>query len=158
MGARGWWCAALAALLLTGCEEPYDAGVVAFDAGQWDEAVDRLERVSPFHLNYKDAQELIRQSLYKAGEEAFDTGRWSQAIGYFRQTAESDPNYASAQDRIGISFYEMAREALGKGDATEALRLSNIVQTTCSQFSAARDIARAARGRLPDRQEIASRN
>ena len=110
-------------------------------------------------LSYdKDAQELIRQSLYKAGEEAFDTGRWSQAIGYFRQTAESDPNYASAQDRIGISFYEMAREALGKGDATEALRLSNIVQTTCSQFSAARDIARAARGRLPDRQEIASRN
>ncbi len=158
MGARRWWWAALAAVVLVGCEEPYDAGVQAFDAGHWDEAIGRLERVSPFHLNYKDAQELIRQSLYKAGEDAFDDGRWNQAVGYFRQTAESDPNYATAQDRIGVSFYESARQALGKGDTAEALRLGNIVQSTCSQFAAARDIARDARRQLKDQQEVASNN
>ncbi len=158
MGAGRWWWTVLAAVVLVGCEEPYDAGVQAFDAGQWDKAISRLERVSPFHLNYKDAQELIRQSLYKAGEEAFDNGRWNQAVGYFRQTAESDPKYATVQDRIGVSFYELARQALARGDVAEALRLSNIVQSTCSQFVAARDVGREARRRLNDPQEIASNN
>jgi len=165
MGTIRWWCAALSALLLIGCEEPYDAGLKAFEAGEWDTAVNRLERVAPFNLRYRDAQELIRQSLFNAGEEAFDAGRWGQAVRYFRQTAESDTGYATARDRIGVSFYQMAREALGKGDAAEALRLSNIVHSTCSQYAAARDVAHDARSqldrlddRLDDRPEVASNN
>lgn len=161
MGAiRSWW-AALAVLMLVACEEPYDAGLQAFEAGEWDTAVNRLERVAPFDLRYRDAQELIRQSLFKAGEQAFDAGRWRQAVGYFRQTAESDTGYATARDRIGVSFYEMSREALGTGDAAEALRLSNIVHSTCSQYAAARDVAHDARRqieRVADGLEVVSNN
>lgn len=145
MGGRVFLVAVAALVVLTGCEEPFDAGMQAFDAGNWDQAVARFERVSPFDIRYREAEELIRQSLLHAGAEAFDSQQWRQAVGYYRQTTESDSEYTMARDRIGVSFYHMGLEALTAGDAAEALRLSNIVQSTCSEYAAARDVARTAR-------------
>ena len=55
----------------------------------------------------------------------------------------------------------MAREAFGRGDAAEALRLSNIVHSTCSQYAAARDVAHDARRQIDhpvDGLEVVSNN
>jgi tetratricopeptide (TPR) repeat protein len=158
MGGRAWWGVVLSLFVLTACEEPFDAGMQAFEAEKWDLAVERFERVSPFDLRYREAQELIRQGLFSAGEEAFEAGRWRQAISYFRQTTESDENYATARDQIGVSYYQMARDALAAGDAAEALRLSNIVHSTCSQFDSARELAHAAREQMKDSDTVVARN
>ena len=143
-GGAKWLCAMLAAWVLVACQDPYEAGLQAFDSGDWPTAITRLKRVDPFHLHHRDAQDLIRQSIYNAGVDAFDTAQWTTALSYLKRVKESDPNFATARDYIGASFYELAVQALDGGDFQEALRLSNIVRSTCSRYQLARELAHEA--------------
>ncbi len=154
MSERNRWCAVLVAVLVVACEDPYQAGLQAFEDSDWATAIDRLERVAPFHLNYRDAQQLIRESQFAGGVEAIDKGQWELAVRYLRQIDERDPNHAAARDHVGAAFYEMARRAFAGGDSKEALRLSHIVHSTCSRFDEARDLARQARRRLDEEEAL----
>lgn len=152
-GGKRWWCAVLVAWVLIACQDPYESGLQAFDDGEWSTAISRLKRVDPFHLHFRDAQDLIRQSIYNAGIDAFEEAEWVTSVDYLKRVKESDANFSAARDYIGASFYGMAEQAYNEGDYQEALRLSNIVRSTCSRYELARDLAQRTQ-RLLDEQHL----
>lgn len=148
MGGVRVLCAVMALVVLAGCQDPYEAGLQAFERGDWKTALDRFERVDPFHMHFRDAQVMIKESIFGAGEAAFRAERFDEAIGWYRQLKEKDAHYAEARSQIGLSFYGMARQEMTAGNPEEALRLANIVRASCECYDDARELAHEAKRRI----------
>lgn len=145
------YCAsiALVALAVAGCGDPYRQGMMAFEQGRWQEAVQNLERVSATDTDhFFEARDSLQVAYFNAGQQAHDENNREAAVQFLKHVKKGDPNFEKAEDLMGCIFYDRAQEAFEAGDFSEAVRLCNIVRTNCRRYEAARQLTKVAREKM----------
>ena len=100
----------------------YEAGLVAFVAGDWQEVVDRMAEVIEIRPWHADAYN-------RAGFAWRKLGDYDQALVFYDKALELDPHHRGALEYLGEAYLELDRpddaRALLERLATECRRIAS---------------------------------
>jgi hypothetical protein len=84
-------------VILTGCARDFDAGSEALRAGNYSEAIARLERIAPSSPNYPHAKAMLDTCYYELGVQAFSEQSWEKSIDLLKKISPTSSYQATAQ-------------------------------------------------------------
>ena len=117
-------------LLVTGCADPYEQGMQAYEQGVWEEAIAHFERVRKLSGRYTEALAMISKARFQLGKEAYERGAWQEALEQLEWVDRRDENYPEARELIDGSNFHLGKEAYDRREWTEAVgRLGAVRQT-----------------------------
>lgn len=95
----------------------YQAGMTAFDAGDWQLARDRFNELLALEPGNQDVQDMIYDSYYLAGKAAFDAGDWKTGLVSLNELLRMQPDNTDARALINQHAQDIGEVANPKDDA-----------------------------------------
>jgi len=87
--------------------EIYEEGIQQFESGNYEKAIEFLEKIASNDPKYTDAQNKIKEInlLYSAenyaeGIKQFEIENYEKALSFLEKVIDSDPNYIDAETKI----------------------------------------------------------
>jgi len=131
----------------------YEAGLVAFEAGDWQDVIDRMAEVIDIRPWHADAYN-------RAGFAYRKLGDYDQALVFYDRALEIDPHHRGALEYLGEAYLELDRpedaRALLERLATECRRIASGAgdwRASCEEWQ---DLKEAYDGHLAARPEPAA--
>ena len=72
-------------LILSACGDPYEQGRQAFEQGDWEKAIERLQQVRRLSADHDRAQGLVARAHFQLGREAYERQDWDAALQWLEK-------------------------------------------------------------------------
>ncbi len=124
-------------LLVTGCADPYEQGIQAYEQGVWEEAIAHFEKVRKLSDHRREALAKISKARFHLGKEAYERDDWQEALEQLEWVGRRDEDYDSARELIDGSHFQLGKEAYDRREWTEAVGRLGAVRRTSAHYKEA---------------------
>ena len=124
-------------LLATGCADPYEQGMQAYEQGAWEEAIAHFEKVRKLSGHHREALAMISKARFQLGKAAYERGDWQEALEQLEWVGRRDEDYDNARELVDGSHFHLGEEAYDRGEWTEAVGRLGVVRQTSVHYEEA---------------------